>query len=429
MGKITFYDYSISNKISKERILNNYEINDYLEYLKDGFSIYNMLMRLSGVSYFNAVIYINGNYSYNSLISKFYKALNISSWSLEFASGQSDPEKIIYFEPERFTGRRDWVAMKKLYSSYKVNSSETTQALELLKNRINGIDHNSYTHKSRDEGWEAFDLFKKKYQRVVTIFVSSEDEFESHICSHGFEKDNSIFFDQIEWLEYIISNSDDKIGYVIRMHPRMMPNKKDKIVAQEYYKLMSRLEKVNLKKNFLIISSENLISSYYVMIQSSACIVSWSTIGFEAAVIGMPVAVCFPLHYPYPIENITYPIACKEDVKKFISLDFPLNLCESNDIDVLKLFVFLYKGLGVKVPGIRSVNTRKLKIISLIIRYTLTSKLLFLIFYPKSLNSIKITPNGVLNFSNEKNLYFDGDKSLKLLYKFRKDLKLSLAIC
>ncbi|MGZ3655795.1 MAG: hypothetical protein ACXVCS_09575, partial [Bdellovibrionota bacterium] len=278
LGRLAFYDFSMLNKLSDKSTLSESQYAELLEHLSDAFHVWNFVGRAVSERHFDTALYINGNYSLNSVARERFKKAGIPCWSVEFSFSYSDTEKVVYLQRSRNEHSRDWEALTRVRDSYRCRLEDCRKALDGFRNRIYGVDFNSYSSPARTESWDKFDRFKSGYKEVVSIFVSSGDELQVHEVVFGFVQDTRFFKSQGEWLRFLIANANPEVGYVIRMHPRLAPNKRDSVRAEEYDLLTEAASAARNLPNFLVIEPEDPISSYYILLHSVMSVVSWSMI-------------------------------------------------------------------------------------------------------------------------------------------------------
>ena len=111
----------------------------------------------------------------------------------------------------------------------------------------------------------------------------------------------------MDFTEYLINkaNNNKKIGFIIRLHPRMAPNKRQDFESIEHTRYKDLFEKIDIPENVFIIYGDCAVSSFYIIAKSSLIIVAWSTIGLESLLLGKQVIVAFPYRAGYPISSLS----------------------------------------------------------------------------------------------------------------------------
>jgi hypothetical protein len=106
------------------------------------------------------------------------------------------------------------------------------------------------------------------------------------------------FPDQISWLTGMCdwASARDDMQLVIRVHPREGPNKRDGVSSSHLQRLRAAL--VDLPGNVRVIWPEDQLSTYDLMEAAHLIQCSWSTVGMEAARLGVPVMTSDPYDFP-----------------------------------------------------------------------------------------------------------------------------------
>jgi hypothetical protein len=137
----------------------------------------------------------------------------------------------------------------------------------------------------------------------------------------------------------------------------MAINKRNHFVAPEHAKYVDLLDH-NLPSNVLALHGDCPISSYFLVSRSSLVIVSWSTIGLEALLLGKPTIALFP-------EKLMYPVADFNGQPSELDLIFERVFRENPDIEVRSLrllnwIVYAYEQQFSPIPVPRATNRRLL---------------------------------------------------------------------
>lgn len=142
--------------------------------------------------------------------------------------------------------------------------------------------------------------------KIAAVFTSSldeqvaQDQISRALGRSQHDDGVDIFENQIEWLSYLVEKlgGDPSRHLVVRVHPREGSNKREQR-ASSHLALLRRTFAA-LPNNVTFLWPEDVISSYDLMEAADACLVSWSTIGLEAARLGVPVLSPFGRRHVYP---------------------------------------------------------------------------------------------------------------------------------
>ena len=158
------------------------------------------------------------------------------------------------------------------------------------------------TRKTKNPSKVFNDLKLDPKRKTIIVYTSSQEERScSEIAMKIWSEDDyavDAFSNHIEWLAFLRDYADKNkdIQIVVRIHPR--EGARQHGFSSQHLLELKKIFKRN-SQNFIVVWPNDPISSYDLMELADACLVAWSTIGQEAARLGIPV-----LSY---ISNIYYP--------------------------------------------------------------------------------------------------------------------------
>lgn len=126
-------------------------------------------------------------------------------------------------------------------------------------------------------------------QKVLLATLSSYDELFSMQTMGVMDTPQLMFPTQVEWMQRLIAHVAKRpdLFLLIRVHPRELPNLRDKLHSTHAKKLAEAL--VNLPPNVRINWPQEGISLYDLLPQVSVGLNGWSSTGKELALMGIPV--------------------------------------------------------------------------------------------------------------------------------------------
>jgi hypothetical protein len=262
---------------------------------------------------FSHIVFINGNYSLNTCVRLFCHNNGIALLSIEPQLTSQHILNYIVMKRDRIELSPE--ALLPVQPEPSIQPKYLRKVLENFGARITGGDFNAYTSLADacDQGETGRLLrFLKSYSKVHSFFMSSEDELVPHAITHDFankldEEMQVAYKNQLEFTKFYLAEAakNPDIGFIIRLHPRMAKNKRDAFESLEHLRYKDLFELTPTAPNVLIVMGDSKISSYYVISRSSLVIVSWSTIGLEALMMGIPVVSAFPKALMYPLDDLT----------------------------------------------------------------------------------------------------------------------------
>jgi len=199
-------------------------------------------------------------------------------------------------------------------------------------------------------------------RKLLVAFTSSLDEYLARkmvfegMKVQGLELGGP-FEDQVDWLrrltDFTAASSDFQL--VVRVHPREGANKRERSLSQHLHRLKSEFDREILHCRF--IWPEDQISSYDLVELADLVLASWTTVGLEAARLGVPVIKAFGI-YSYPnddflvwaptvdeyfkqVVRLCSADACEERLLRAFRCHYVLKLASSVDLgDVIPSFNF-----------------------------------------------------------------------------------------
>jgi hypothetical protein len=127
-------------------------------------------------------------------------------------------------------------------------------------------------------------------QKIVVAVLSSYDEaFASQSVGAMRISLTSAFATQAEWLQALLAFAKNRpdIFLIIRVHPRELPNRRDKTGSQHAKQLEKMLE--HIPSNSVVNWPADKISIYDLAGEADIFLCAWSTVGKEASFLGIPV--------------------------------------------------------------------------------------------------------------------------------------------
>lgn len=140
---------------------------------------------------------------------------------------------------------------------------------------------------------------------VVVALISSPDETRASLLVDAeYHRDAGRGFSDIpEFLEAIRGAAEllPAVDFVIRLHPRLMPNKRERVTSPDHEVIVRALS--DLPSNAVVNATTDGLSLYDVMMISSAALNQSSSAGLEFLLMGLPVVQYDPLRQnAYPPE-------------------------------------------------------------------------------------------------------------------------------
>jgi hypothetical protein len=249
------------------------------------------------------VLVYNGLYAVNRAISKIAESRNIPAYFLHAGGNLSNRLQTLMLgrgDTFRFMPHliAKWPQYSNLPCSAKQLSLVTDHYIELLRAR-------SVFVYSKAMSKQPFDLrtrFKvtKDQKILVATMGSYDEEVAAEMVGARKPSAQSLFPTQIEWIQALISfvTRRPDLYLIVRVHPREFPNKRDRTLSQ-HAKLLREVFN-SLPSNVAINWPDDDISMYDLAGHTDVFLNSWSSVGKEMSLLGIPVVIYSPDIVFYP---------------------------------------------------------------------------------------------------------------------------------
>ncbi len=357
--KTAFFDFSVIHKVNLSAPLNDEQKASFLECVSDLLSLRKYFMEIAEAEKLDVVLYVNGNYSQNQLAFQIFDRYAIPCMSVEPQLTSSSLRNALMLIPERLKLSRTGLAT--IDNARPLGEEDIQRTLAHFFARVLGNEFNAYTTLSASHQSlatvAALKEFIARYRDVRTMFLSSEDELHAHEIVFGDHPPRAHEYSQYEVLERFLAEArrNPSMGFIIRLHPRMAINKRNHFVSAEHARYVDLLER-DLPGNVLALHGDCPISSYFLASKSALVIVTWSTIGLEALLLGRTTIALFPEKLIYPIADFN---GQPSELDRILETAFSPNPdLEVRSTRLLNWIVYAYEQQFSAIPVPRASNRR-----------------------------------------------------------------------
>lgn len=195
------------------------------------------------------------------------------------------------------------------WKTYRQSPIGNTE-IELVASHFEGLLEGSsaFAYSSAFEASDP-DLLRKKFNipqnaKVALIPMSSEDELNAAQLADLLPDTSNmpnLFVDQFAWIRFIFDYAKKRpdVTFILRLHPRMYPNKRENVVAPVVARVMELIEEA--PANIIVNLPSDNVSLYDLMQILDVVLGYRSSVGAELAAFGLPVVA------PINKEFFTYP--------------------------------------------------------------------------------------------------------------------------
>jgi len=308
LGRYAAYELWVGNKVSSDNIpaeLWGY----YLDDLRSTLIAYYAGKNLTTTTKFDAVLFYNEHYSVNHAFSAAVEKNGVPAYSIH--GGWH-----VVHRGESLSMMRSGYIMSNVYESTTWQSALNTPIspddVDRVASHLEGLwaANSAFAYSSALEGRSASSVRDQfgidPTKKVLLATMSSLDEILGmQVIGAAPETHNQtkLFPDQFQWIECLTSfaASNPDVHIILRLHPRMFPNKREAKMAPVVEHIMALQSSIpsNVTLN---VPDDNV--SLYDLVQIVDVLLNYSsTVGSELLAMGVPVVVPWSSYFhAYPIE-------------------------------------------------------------------------------------------------------------------------------
>jgi hypothetical protein len=198
---------------------------------------------------------------------------------------------------------------------------------------------------------------------VLLIPMSSEDEINAAMLADALPETNgqvTLFDGQFEWIHYLLDFAAERpdLQFLLRVHPRMFPNKRESVRSPVVDELMELLS--GRPSNVSVNLPTDEISLYDIMQVVDVVLSYRSSVGAELAAFGIPVVVPSNADFfTYP-EEINLVGSTRDEYAAKIAQALEAGWSLENSRRAFRWFAFLFTRIAVDLSD--SVSSRPIAI-------------------------------------------------------------------
>jgi len=296
VGAIAAYEILLTHKLDSLRIPDAIW-SEYIANLINTVLVVIVGERILKSTQPDRVLVYNSLYSLNNAYVQVAESMGISTFTLQGGPHISRRPSTLttYSSPKEMFNTTysqeasDWLSHPIDIESIKIVS-------EHLQKLLSGESAFAYSSASRQNSGDYIPsrLRLDPEKPTLVALLSSEDEFFAANLENAIPRIlgwKSVFKDQTSWLRWLIdfAQRHGDLILVIRVHPRMLPNKRESVVAP----YLSELEKLfsNLPDNVRVNLPSDNISIYDLMQFTDLVLNKRSSAGLEMLAYGLPVVL------------------------------------------------------------------------------------------------------------------------------------------
>ena len=306
LGRYAAYEFLLDNKLLGTDIPDALW-PQYVNHLRDTVLTFLAGRRILETERPDHVLVYNRLYSVNHAFCEAARTLGIPSYTLQ-GGGH------IIRRGETMTMFRDTQSLDDVfrtgawldYRSAPIGAAEVTLVGEHFSGLLEASS--AFAYSSAFSGSQPEDLRKRfavpEGSKVLLVPMSSEDEINAarlaDVLPPGSEV-SSLFADQFEWVEFLFGLAVERpdLHLIIRLHPRMFPNKRENVISPIVESLMELLSRAPSNVSLNLPTDD--VSLYDLMQIVDVLLNFRSSAGAELSALGIPVVI------PANRDFFTYP--------------------------------------------------------------------------------------------------------------------------
>lgn len=305
-GRISVYDYLLTCKKSHDELTQD-DLRPVENAIRDALEIYHKLSSLFREKQYETLVVNNELYGVCAAAALAARDCGADVINLHLGAFRSRLDRSFYLvghsDSHLFFGETYAKVEKVTATLPKGFGSTLRRELRARYLRRHSLNY-GYSSSQRTTGGE----FDRRF--TSTLLLSSPDEMQTHFFVSGLPP---VDIDQLRLVDHFTryAEAHPTEYFCIRPHPRLEANSRDINRSPFASTLQDHL--LNLPPNLLLDAGSSARPVIETIRNSDSIVVSWSSVGLDAAALGIPVVFGipgFPLSYPSevgtPVEDTSY---------------------------------------------------------------------------------------------------------------------------
>jgi hypothetical protein len=306
LGRYAAYEFLLNHKLVGTHIPDDL-FDLYLDQLRMTVTVYFASKRMIAAHRPDHVVVFNRLYSANHAFCAAAEKAGIPTYTLQGGGHVSRrAETMTMYRDAKSLADVFQTAAWQDYRTRPIGAAEVALVGEHFSGLLEGSS--AFAYSSAFEASDPAELRKKfgvpEGAPVLLVPMSSEDEINAARLADALPQSSgqvSVFPGQLEWISFLLGYARERPDrhLIIRLHPRMFPNKRENVLSPIVEQLMALLEARPANVSLNLPSDE---VSLYDLMQIVDVVLSFrSSVGAELAAFGIPVVV------PANADFFTYP--------------------------------------------------------------------------------------------------------------------------
>ena len=294
IGKIAFYQIILRHKLINLLVTPDLH-GRYLSELRDTYYAAHVIKKTIASIKIDAIVLYNSMYSVNKIVAEVARCNGIDTYFLHAGSNLSERlQSLMIGKNDAYSFYSNLIENWPKFSENTYTLGQYKKVTDHFKELFNAKSIFTYSAKKSSvrNNIRSFFCIPDSSKILVATMASYDEEIAAEFIGAKKIFDNEIFSSQIDWLKALISYADvhPNIFLVIRPHPREFSNRREKKTS-EHAKQILNLIKSGLPQNVKFNLPADGISIYDFIDEADVFLNSWSNVGKEIAIFGIPVVL------------------------------------------------------------------------------------------------------------------------------------------
>lgn len=308
IGKIAFYQIILRHKLINLVISPNLK-ERYLSELRDTYYAAYAFQKTIESEKINAIVLYNSMYSVNRIVAEIGKCHGIDTYSIHAGSNLSRRlQSLIISKTDAYSFYSNLIQNWPKFAENTYSLTEYKRVTEHFNELLNAKSIFTYSTKKSlsNKNIKRYFSIPNSSKILVATMASYDEEIAAEFIGAKKIFHNEVFSNQIDWINALIKYAENRkdIFLIIRPHPREFVNKREKKISEHVKQILDLIESplpLNVRFN---LPSDN-ISIYDYIDEADVFLNSWSNVGKEIAIFGIPVVI-YSKNNLYYHHNLNY---------------------------------------------------------------------------------------------------------------------------
>ena len=294
IGKIAFYQIILRHKLINLLVSPN--LNErYLSELRDTYHAAYVIQKTIESKKIDAIVLYNSMYSVNKIVAEVARNHGIDTYFLHAGSNLSERlQSLMIGKNDAYSFYSNLIKNWPKFSLSTHSLGQYKKVTEHFKELLNAKSIFTYSTKKSfgSNNIRSFFGVPDSSKILVATMASYDEEIAAEFIGAKKTFEDEIFSSQIDWIKALINYAEKNknIFLIIRPHPREFSNKREKKTS-EHAKQILDLTASGLPSNVRFNLPADGISIYDFIDEADAFLNSWSNVGKEIAIFGVPVVI------------------------------------------------------------------------------------------------------------------------------------------